>query len=191
MQTKGRRLTLLLVVLTLCIGVFAFTGPEAAQRGRKGTGLIPLTETERATMIYLREEEKLARDVYIKMYESWGATIFSNISVSEQRHMDAVLQLLVKYGIPDPAAGCSVGEFTDADLQKLYDDLIFKGQQSLLDAYIVGRIIEETDIYDLEVAIYETEKVDLDKVYSQLLLGSRNHLGAFNSHIESLTQGDR
>ncbi len=79
----------------------------------------------------------------------------------------------------------------DADLQKLYDDLIFKGLQSLPDALVVGRIIEETDIYDLEVAIYETEKADLDKVYGNLLLGSRNHLLAFNSHLESLTQGGR
>jgi len=133
------------------------------------------------------EEEKLARDVYIKMFELWGATIFSNISVSEQRHMDAVLNLLVKYGIPDPVAGKGVGEFTDA-FKGLYDELVFQGQQSLLDAYMVGRAIEEMDIDDLEVAMTETSKADIDNVYGNLLNGSFNHLDAFNAHIPSLTQ---
>jgi hypothetical protein len=187
MKTRRSLIFLSLLLFTFCIGIFASQDASAAQRNRKGSGVATLTATEKATMIYIREEEKLARDVYIKMYELWGATIFSNISVSEQRHMDAVLNLLVKYGVPDPAEGKAVGEFTEA-FQGLYDDLIYRGQQSLLEAFKVGKAIEEMDISDLQAAIAETTKADLDNVYGNLLNGSYNHLDAFNAHIESLTQ---
>ena len=168
------------------VGIFAFGDAAGAQRHQNGTGFAALTDAEKTTMILMREEEKLARDVYIQMYEFWGATIFSNISVSEQRHMDAVLQLLVKYGIPDPVAGNAVGVFINQDLQKLYTGLIAQGQLSLWDAYRVGRAIEEMDLTDLQKAIDETEKADLENVYANLLRGSFNHLDAFNFHLDSL-----
>jgi hypothetical protein len=186
MKTRRSLVFLSLLLFTFCIGIFAFEDAGAAQRGQKGIGIVPLTDNEKTTMIYIREEEKLARDVYIKMFELWGATIFSNISVSEQRHMDAVLKLLVKYGLPDPASGNPVGVFTNSDLQQLYTDLVSQGQQSLLDAFMVGRAIEEMDISDVQMAIDETNKVDLKNVYGNLLNGSFNHLSAFNYHIESL-----
>lgn len=187
MKSKKRLAMLFLVLFAFCTGIFAFEDANAAQRNRKGGGLATLTDSEKSTMIYIREEEKLARDVYITLYEFWGAPIFSNISASEQRHMDAVLNLLLKYGVPDPVAGKGVGQFTDA-FQQIYDDLVFQGQQSLLDAFMVGRAIEEMDIDDLLQAMDETVKTDLDTVYGNLLNGSYNHLNAFNTHIASLTQ---
>lgn len=30
-------------------------------------------------LIFMREEEKLARDVYIAMYDNWGQRVFNNI----------------------------------------------------------------------------------------------------------------
>ncbi len=66
---------------------------------------------------------------------------------------------------------------------------MLQGQRSLLDAFIVGKAIEEMDIDDLEAAKAETSnKADLDNVYGNLLNGSYNHLDAFNAHIASLTQ---
>ena len=187
MKTRRSIVLLSLLLFTFCIGIFTFDDASAAQRNRKGSGVATLTDSEKATMIYMREEEKIARDVYIKMYELWGAALFSNISVSEQRHMDAVLNLLVKYGVPDPAAGKAVGEFTDG-FQPLYDWLISWGDDSLLDAFLVGQYIEEMDIDDLVQAMAETDKADLDNVYDNLVNGSYNHLDAFNAHIASLTQ---
>jgi len=188
MKSRRSLPLLLLLLFTFCIGIFAIDDVSAAQRKRKGSGNASLTNMEKSTMIYIREEEKLARDVYIKMYEVWGATIFSNISVSEQRHMDAVLNLLIKYGVPDPALSNPVGVFTNADLQQLYTDLVSQGTESLLDAFYVGRAIEIMDIDDLEGAMEETNKADLDNVYGNLLNGSYNHLDAFNTHIANLTQ---
>lgn len=142
-----------------------------------------LTAAEKDWLTYLREEEKLARDVYISMYKLWGAQIFKNITESEQRHMDSIKNLLVKYGIPDPAEGNKVGEFTNQGLQDLYDQLIEQGKISLVEALAVGVEIEETDIKDLNSGIASTTRRDIKNVYTNLLQGSLNHLKAFVSNL--------
>jgi len=144
---------------------------------------VDLTDTEKSWLTYMREEEKLARDVYIFMYEKWGSQIFSNISVSEQTHMDAIKTLLDRYGILDPAAGKGLGVFTNQDLQDLYNTLIEDGSVSLVEALKVGVVIEETDIDDLNAGIASTKRKDIKTVYNNLLRGSLNHLKAFVSNL--------
>ena len=144
-----------------------------------------LTPLEEEHLIFIREEEKLARDFYIKMYEKWGSLVFNNINTSEQEHMDAVLRLLVKYGIPDPASK-KIGVFNNTSLQDLYNDLMRQGEASLLGALQAGAFIEEYDIKDLRTAFADTAKTDIKRIYSNLELGSENHLRAFVSHIEAI-----
>ena len=144
-----------------------------------------LTPLEEEHLNFIREEEKLARDFYIEMYEKWGSLVFNNIKTSEQEHMDAVLRLLVKYGIPDTASR-EIGVFNNTALQELYNNLIRQGNASLLGALNAGAFIEECDIKDLRTAIDDTKKIDLRRVYSNLELGSENHLKAFVSHIEAI-----
>lgn len=156
-------------------------GPQA----KRGGGSATLTTDEAATLIYMREEEKLARDVYNYLYDVWGTPVFATIAASEQRHMDALLTLINKYSLSDPAQG--PGVFTNPDLQALYNKLIADGSVSVLAALEVGVVIEETDIADLEAAIAETGKRDLQRVYTNLMDGSYNHLAAFEAHIASLT----
>lgn len=149
--------------------------------------MVGLTEEEKNDLLFMREEEKLARDVYLTLFEKWGAPVFANIATSEQQHMDAMLILLKTYNLPDPAATTVVGEFVNVELQALYDALIRRGSQSLLEALKVGGIIEETDIEDINAAI-ETSRLDkIDSVYENLLEGSYNHLRAFAKEIASLT----
>jgi hypothetical protein len=143
-----------------------------------------LDPLEEADALFMREEEKLAHDVYIRMDQFWNQRVFSNIAQSEQRHMDAMLNMLKLYDLPDPAAGKGIGEFTNPSLQALYDDLVADGSESVLDAYYVGALIEETDIRDIDIAIGNTNEQPLIDTYSNLLAGSRNHLRAFVSHIE-------
>ena len=143
----------------------------------------PLTDDEKYWLTYLREEEKVARDVYLSLNDTWNLRILKNIAASEQQHMDAIKQLLATYNIPDPAAGKGTGEFTNPDLQQLYDDLIQQGSISKAEALKVGIIIEETDIDDLNEAIATTRHNDLKTVYSKLLQGSLNHLDAFESSL--------
>ena len=158
----------------------------AARRGGGG-GATTLTDQEKNDLIFMREEEKLARDVYLTLYDIWGTPVFANIASSEQQHMDAILSLLNTYKLPDPAAGNLVGEFLNAELQALYDALIARGKQSALEALQVGGVIEETDIEDLNAAMATSRLSNIDKVYQNLLNGSYNHLRAFASNIQSLT----
>lgn len=143
-----------------------------------------LSTTDETSLTLMREEEKLARDVYISLYKMWRLPVFDNISKSEQTHMDAILTLLKRYDIADPAL--TEGYFTNGDLQLLYNELIAKGELSLIDALEVGVIIEEKDIIDLKAEIAITKLNDIKRVYSNLMNGSLNHQNAFISNLEKL-----
>lgn len=138
-----------------------------------------LSKQETENLIHMRGEEKLARDVYITLYETWSLRPFSNISNSEQRHMDAIKALLKKYNIEDPYVDDTVGVFADPQFTTLYNDLVAKGRNSLVDALTVGATIEDLDIFDLQQAITQTDNDDIKYVYQNLTRGSRNHLRAF------------
>jgi hypothetical protein len=143
-----------------------------------------LTDAEVEGLLYMREEEKLARDVYQALYDKWGMRIFQNIAQSEQTHMDAVKTLIDHYGLEDPAAGKDVGVFANPTLQALYDQLIEEGNRSLADALQAGAAIEEIDILDLEERIAQTDKADIQRIYGNLTKGSQNHLRAFVSTLQ-------
>lgn len=137
-------------------------------------------------LLLMREEEKLARDVYQFLYAEWDIEIFHNISVSEQRHMDAIKILLDKYGLADPAADIAPGLFTSQDLQDLYDELITIGSESVVSALEVGATIEDLDIKDLQTLLNETDNENIRTVYQNLMKGSRNHLRSFVYHLSLL-----
>lgn len=141
-----------------------------------------LTPAEVDALLFMREEEKLARDIYMALGEMWGLRVFENISSSEIAHMDAVLELLDRYDVSDPALG--PGEFTNPELQALYDELIALGSQSPVDALNVGATIEDVDIVDLETRINQTDNEDIRLVFSNLLAGSENHLRAFTRQLD-------
>jgi hypothetical protein len=139
-----------------------------------------ISEEEKDGLLYMREEEKLARDVYIYMYSLYSQPIFNNISKSEQRHTDAIKALLDRYEIEDPVKEDIQGSFTNAKLQKLYDQLIEKGKNSRIEGLKVGALIEETDIIDIKNELEKNvDNQDISTVYTNLLRGSGNHLRAF------------
>lgn len=138
---------------------------------------------ERNGLILMREEEKMAHDVYSFLYDKWNIMIFNNIASSEQTHKDAVLKLLDKYDIDDPASGKNIGVFNDTSLQRMYNQLLINGNYSLLSALTVGATIEDLDIYDLEKLILKADNQDIAFVYNNLLKASRNHMRAFYSQI--------
>ncbi len=143
-----------------------------------------LTPEEKEGLLYMVEEEKLAHDVYTKLYEKWGLRIFSNIAKSESTHVEAVRTLLKKYNLTDPTANERIGEFKNSHLQDLYNQLIEMGMKSEIDALKVGALIEETDIEDIQKYVDQTNKVDIITVYENLMMGSRNHLRSFVSQLE-------
>lgn len=147
------------------------------------TPALSLNAAETSGLLLMREEEKLARDVYTTLGDKWGIQIFSNIASSEQTHMTAIGDLIEKYGLVDPVKENTVGVFTNPDLQKLYTELTERGMVSSAEALQVGALIEDLDIYDLERLIGETDKSDIMAVYQNLQKGSRNHMRAFVSQI--------
>ena len=142
-----------------------------------------LSLAESGSLAFMREEEKLARDVYITLYNKWRTNIFTNISAGEQTHMDAVLQLLNKYSLPDPVGTNAVGVFNNTTLQNLYSMLVAQGSTSILDAYKVGATIEDLDIFDLKNALLSNDNQDIKLVYDMLTKGSRNHMRSFYKNI--------
>lgn len=143
-----------------------------------------LSAEEIAGLMYMREEEKLAHDVYVALFNVWGANVFSQIALSEAEHTDAVRRLIEAHGLEDPAATNPAGVFENVDLQALYNQLVARGQVSLIEALKVGCLIEEKDIQDITDKKAEVlDEPDIVRVYNNLLCGSRNHLRAFNSNL--------
>ena len=167
----------------------AYRGDNGIEPGTAASGVVvgQISEHEAKDLAFMREEEKLAHDVYVQLYEMWGQPTFNNIAKSEQTHTDAIKTLLDTYGVADPTAGKSAGEFSDAYLQELYDTLVAQGSQSLGDALKVGAAIEEIDILDLQKAIAQTNEAGIKLVYQNLLKGSENHLRSFTATLKQQT----
>lgn len=143
---------------------------------------ITLSEQEETDLIFLREEEKLARDVYLYAYDKYGQQIHNNVANSEQKHMDQVLVLLEQYGLEDPASQ-DRGVFSNTELQGLYTDLTAIADTSVIGAYLVGATIEDLDIKDIVHFEVNTTKQDLLDMYTALVCGSRNHMRGYNNQL--------
>ncbi len=142
-----------------------------------------LTDEEIAGLKYMREEEKLAHDLYSELGSKFEYRAFENIAASEQTHTDAVALLLEKYDISDPVTE-EPGTFSNSQLQSLYDSLLETGMQSAEAALKVGAEVEEVDIVDIQERADTTDEEAITLVYDNLIRGSRNHLRAFVRVLE-------
>lgn len=146
-----------------------------------------LTQGEIDALVHMREEEKLARDIYTTLAETTPSAVFKNIPRSEQTHMDAFDQLLDRYEIVDPVTDESaIGIFTDPFFTNLFRELKEKGQQSDKDAFEVGAMVEDLNMANLIKYGDATEKPDLKLAYSTLLIQSKNHMSAFVRQLDRL-----
>lgn len=164
---------LLLVVVSTTTVVSA----QAAQEIQLQAEIAQATEQD--GILLMREEEKLARDVYLALYETWNLRTFSNIARAEQRHIDAVAVLMKYKGIDDQLADALPGVFTIPKMAALYEELVARGSQSVTEALKVAAFIEDLDIYDLELLIAEAQDETTIRVYENLLAGSEQHMRAF------------
>lgn len=144
-----------------------------------------LTTKEIENLQFLKEEEKLARDVYLFSYDLYHSNIFNNIARSEQTHMNAVSVILNKYNIEDLSFS-ERGKFSNEILQGLYNDLVSLASQSIDNALIVGATIEDLDINDLNSFIMNTNHNDVEDMYQKLNCGSKNHIRSFTSNLENI-----
>jgi hypothetical protein len=196
--------TALAVLFVLATPLLAQPGPRGGQGRGPGTGTpaapavspfatyfatLPqeaLSSAETDLIGFLREEEKLARDVYRALFAANGDRSFANIAAAEQRHMDEVKLLIDRYGLVDPAATTAPGEFKDGRLASLYTDLVARGKVSLVEAFKVGATIEDLDLFDVGKALVTSDNRDIDMVLQSLAKGSRNHLRAFSRRLTAL-----
>jgi hypothetical protein len=174
-----------------CNGGAEHDAPRRAHPGQLRAGLAAstpgrLSASERDDLLLMREEEKIARDVYMRLYSRWGLRPFGNIAGSEQAHMDAMLSLLRHHGLPDPVKGMEVGKFAAPEMQSLHDRLLQQGLQTEVEALRVGLRIEELDIADLRAAAARTQNPEILAVYADLERGSRNHLRAFYRWLQRM-----
>ena len=177
-MTIGKRAVLPLVVLVLLTALAVCPLLATADE--------PLDETEIHHLQFIREEEKLAFDVYTVLFEQWGLPIFENIAASEARYVTAMGRLLAYYGVEDPYIE-GIGNYTSEYIAGLYADLTEWGLQSEVEAVLVGGFIEEYDILDIWIAHDETDEEHIQEIYVNLYEGSYNHLDGFVYNYEKLT----
>lgn len=161
-------------------------GCEVESEPKVPTSTGELDSLEAEGLVFMRQEEKLARDVYIQLGEAHPMRVFDNISSAEQRHMDAVAALLDRHGIEDPVADLPIGSLVNEELQRLHDELVARGLQSQEEALRVGALIEEVDIADLRERDKQTDEADIHQLYADLERGSHNHLRAFVRQLDRM-----
>ena len=152
-------------------------------------------------------EERLAYDVYNKLYESFPTVNqLTNIATkSEIAHIQAVQLLVKKYisdyteftnidleelGYKDAAvADMQAGTYDISELQNLYNALIEIGEESEQKALEVGCLVEVTDIDDLDrdIALAEdANATDVVVTFNFLRTASYAHYWAFDSGLKAM-----
>ena len=147
-----------------------------------------LSQQEKEAILFMREEEKLARDVYDSLFRKWGGNPFDNIRKSEQVHMDRMKELVIRYKLEDPVEANQdmPGKFLNNLLQQYYNELVASGSQSLTEALRAGAKVEELDIRDLEERMEQTDKQDIISTFTYLKRASENHLRAFARRLKRM-----
>ena len=168
-----------------------------------------LDDNEATHLAFMREEEKLARDVYTKLGMLYpDSVVFGNIDDSEQRHTDAVKSALEQHGLEDPNTNDNLGVYTGAEYAEYftekYEYLVNRASSSELDALYVGAFIEELDMRDIrqcpeEIVLQDngvesetgcglvyTDEPDIINLYESLLNGSESHLRGYVRAIEAM-----
>lgn len=172
------------------------TGPALAQGSHPPTNRLvtyiqslPLEQVdamEQRMLEHMREEEKLARDIYRVLDQQWNLPIFANIASAEQSHMDLVLLLCNRYRIADPVPSNQVGAFSDPAFTALFQFATSFGRISPLHALLVGAVVEDLDMADLDFTLLRTDNRDIDTLWQNLQRGSRNHMRSFYAQLVGL-----
>lgn len=175
---------ILSVIFVVAMGAVLSAQPISEQQ-------VELTLTEEIVettgaegLLYMAEEEKLARDVYLALYDMWGSRVFLNIANAEQQHMDAVSAIMNDKEITNPVENSEIGVFHNTEIAELYESLVAQGSTSIEEAFLVGAIIEDLDIYDLQRYIEASEDEVEIWVYNNLLRGSESHMRAFVRQLD-------
>lgn len=144
-----------------------------------------LTLADKKGILFMREEEKLARDVYDSLFNLWEVNPFGNIRQSERYHMSEMKRLIDLFKLQDPVEKNldKPGSFDNNILRELYSESVTKGTTSFTEALKAGAKIEEVDIRDLGELKRQTTDPEIIRTYDYLLMASGNHLRAFYRNL--------
>jgi hypothetical protein len=163
-----------------------------------------LTKEAAGALAHMWNEEKLAKDIYLAMYDLTGNQTFYNIaSQSETQHQESVQNLIAAYDLnildPDYGTGYSAdalaaygpGQYSIDAIKDLYDALYAKGSQSEVDALQVGCMVEVTDINDLDDELAKVQDYsNITTTFEFLRDGSYNHYWAFDRALKAIGVND-
>ncbi len=144
------------------------------------------TTVEQQNLVFMREEEKLAWDLYREMHQIWGLSVFKSVSGEEKEHMKKMLGLLQMYNIPDPVQGDVPGRYVNVYISDIYQSLSQQGRRSVQDALKVCALQEEINILDLIRVSQSATQPKVLEVYAELQRNSISHLRSFAHSLEIL-----
>ncbi|NOZ90756.1 MAG: DUF2202 domain-containing protein [Epsilonproteobacteria bacterium] len=187
------------------------------EHGQNGTfdinsyPLSTLTQDLKDAISYMGNEERLAHDVYINLYNYHSENSALNINQlkniaerSETTHVQTVQSIVKKYNLSEenltnvinPVASSNtafedlpIGVYDIPAIQNLYNVLYEKGIQSEKDALEVGCMVEVTDINDLNERItmaQESNATDILDAFTVLRDASYNHYWAFDKGLQNI-----
>ncbi len=138
-----------------------------------------VSDQVRGDLLFIYEEEKMARDLYASFGEKWGWQTIGRVSMSESMHLNSVMNLLHTYGIPEPVL--PTGSYQSAAISELAKRLLNEGIASEDAALHSALYVEEYDIADLTKRMNDTADPSILSTYQYLLNGSNAHLRYFYS----------
>jgi hypothetical protein len=147
-----------------------------APGGRPRAPATSLSDDDRRTLLHVSEQEKLARDLYVTLSETWRLDVFHTTSGSEDIHADALRTLLGRYKLPDPALGLGRGEFSRSDLAERYDDLIARARFSPVEALKAAASVEELEIDDMSTRLARVQATEIQNVLESVVSSDKHHL---------------
>jgi hypothetical protein len=138
-----------------------------------------ISDKDKSSLIYFREEQKLAADAFASYFEIWENKLFFNAEVNEKGHIKKVISLLEYYEIEDPAGDNEKGKFINDSIKNEYFNIVSFGRQSLIHAYLGSAELAEKDIFETGNAISETDNEKIIEVYKALKGSSEKYLKIF------------
>ena len=193
---------------------------ENSQENSKSTGFniddyLPspsLTQPLKDSLAYMGNEERLAYDVYLNLYEYHQQNshieiqqLYNIATNAESQHIAIVQSLVQRYNLNTSdftdvnetvvndnnmsATNMPKGVYDIQKIQDLYNTLYALGQNTQEDALKVACMVEITDIDDLDKYIIEAHNsntTDIEAAFNTLRDGSYSHYWAFDKALKNI-----
>lgn len=137
----------------------------------------PLTADEIEFLFAMREDEKMAKDLYTAFGAQYPTAVqFSRIATAEATHVAAIETMLTYYEVSFPAL-TPAGVFADAEKQAQYDAFLAQGT-TIQGAFEVMALLEEENIAAYKAVEATATNANIKLILANMVRASSNHLKA-------------